>query len=204
MRPRPRSASVLLLALLGGAAAAAEVDLGWIERAPLEAGEILVDAGRDPGSSRVRVKVAALMDAPPKAIFDVLTACEIAPEYVPNVVSCRLLETLDGGKAELFVQVVKPAFFLPRFEHVFRLDYEGYETIGVHRVSGPIAYLEGMWRLLPEPSGKTLVVYDLEVDPGMPVPRFWVRATMKRDLPRIVEAVRVRAERAAAAEAAGP
>jgi hypothetical protein len=144
----------------------------------------------------VQLRLAALVAAPAQAIWDVLVACQIAPEYVPNVVSCSSLEVLDGGKAQLFVQTVKPAFFLPTFEHVFRLDYQPYERIDVHRVSGPIALMEGSWWLLPQPDGKILLIYQLAVDPGLPVPRFFVRATMKRDLPRVVQAVRERAESA--------
>lgn len=175
-------------------AQAEDVDLSWIDRAALQAGKVLVETARDAPPLHVGVKVAALIDAAPDAIWEVLTACQIAPDYVPSVVSCRLLETLDDGRAELFLQVVKPAFFLPRFEHVFRLDYEPYSRIDVHRVSGPIDYMEGSWWLLPETDGKVLLVYHLEVDPGIPIPRFLVRATMKRDLPRIVDAVRELAE----------
>jgi hypothetical protein len=64
----------------------------------------------------------------------------------------------------------------------------------VHRVSGPIAYLEGGWWLLPQPSGKILLVHQLELDPGTIVPRFLVRGTLKRDLPRLVLGVREHAE----------
>ena len=101
----------------------------------------------------------------------------------------------EGGAAELFVQTVKPAFFVPSFEHVFRLDYTPYSRIDVHRVSGPIAVMEGTWWLLPASAGKILLIYDLAIDPGMPVPRVFVRATLKRDLPRLLQAVRERAER---------
>jgi hypothetical protein len=174
-------------------------DLEWIDRPALEAGEVLVEARRSSRALTVRVRVATYVAAPRAAIWDVLTACEIAPEYVPNVESCRSLETLDGGRAELFVQTVKPAFFLPRFEHVFRLDYEPYERIDVSRVSGPIEHMEGSWWLIEEEAGRVLLVYELAVDPGIPVPRFIVRATLKRDLPRIVTAVRERAEAAASA-----
>ncbi len=199
--PSRRAAAPLLAALilLGAAAAAAaeEGDPPWIDRAALEQGEILVDVPRNRPAQRVQVQVAALIAARPEEIWDVLTACELAPEYVPNVVSCRRLEEVDDGRAELFVQVVKPAFFLPRFEHVFRLDYEPYERVHVSRVSGPIAYMSGTWELLPQDDGRTLLLYELEVDPGMPVPRFWVRATMRRDLPKIVEAVRDLSEQGA-------
>ena len=143
------------------------------------------------------VKLAAEVDAPATAIWDVLKACEVSPEYMPNVQSCTKLEELDGGRAELFTQTIKPIFFLPTFEHVFRLDYTPYTRIDVNRVSGPIAHLKGAWWLVPQDNGRILLVYELELDPGMPIPRFMVRATLKRDLPKVIAAVRERAEAAA-------
>jgi Polyketide cyclase / dehydrase and lipid transport len=186
----------LLAASVADTVAAEDPDLSWLDWQALSAGEVLVRADRDVQPLTVQVKLAALVASSAQAIWDVLVACQIAPEYVPNVVSCRSLELVDDGKAQLFVQTVKPAFFLPTFEHVFRLDYRPYERIDVHRVSGPIALMEGSWWLLPQEDGKILLVYQLAVDPGIPVPRFFVRATMKRDLPRVVEAVRERAEAA--------
>lgn len=194
-----RAASWLALALVGSllsreASSEEGPDLDWIDRDALAAGEVLVHAEHAERPLTALIKIAAEIDAPATAIWDVLKACELSPQYVPTVVSCRSLEKLDDGRAELFLQVVKPAFFMPTFEHVFRLDYEPYRRIDVHRVSGPIAYMEGSWWLLPQQSGKVLLIHQLEVDPGMPVPRFFVRATLKRDLPKLVQAVRERAE----------
>jgi hypothetical protein len=183
-------------------AGADEPDTGWIDRTILDSGAVQVIADRGDRPLTVAVKVAIKVAAPPQAIWDVLTACLLAPEYVPNVVSCRSLQKVDEGRSELFVQTVKPAFFLPTFEHVFRLDYEPYTRIGVHRVSGPLARMDGDWWLLPEADGKILLLYELALDPGLPVPRFFVRATMKRDIPKILTAVRERAEREASSEAA--
>jgi hypothetical protein len=88
-----------------------------IDRSWLADGMVLLNAERGERSV-VLVKVAAEVDATPTAIWNVLRACQIAPEYVPNVVSCRSLEVLEDDRAELFVQTVKPAFFVPAFEHV--------------------------------------------------------------------------------------
>jgi hypothetical protein len=195
-----RAALVAALLALGTALAARadeQPDTGWIDRTTLDDGAVQVIAERGDRPLTVLVRVAIKVAAPPQAIWDVLTACQIAPEYVPNVVSCRSLEKVDDGQSELFVQTVKPAFFLPSFEHVFRLDYEPYTRIGVHRVSGPLARMDGDWWLLPQGDGTILLVYELALDPGLPVPRFFVRATMKRDVPKILTAVRERAERAA-------
>ena len=197
--PRQRSSAwhaIALLALGVGRDATAQPDLTWIDRDAIAARAIIVNAERGDRPLTVFVKIAAEVDAPPAAIWKILTACEIAPEYVPNVVSCKKIEQLDGGRSDLFVQTIKPIFFLPTFEHVFRLDYTPYTRIDVRRVSGPIAHMEGSWWLLPQDGGRILLVYQVAVDPGLPIPRFLVRATIKRDLPKIVQAVRERAEAA--------
>ena len=171
-----------------------EPDLSWIDRQAVASRMVFYLTERSERPQVVLIKLAIDVAAPPQAIWDVLTACQIAPEYVPNVQSCRKLEVLDNGRADLFVQVIKPAFFIPAFEHVFRLDYTPYARIDVHRVSGPIAHMDGSWWLLPQQDGHTLLVYNLALDPGFPIPRFFVRATLKRDLPKVLSAVRERAE----------
>jgi hypothetical protein len=187
-----RTAALALLCCTFGSAA--QPNLDWIDGDAIAAREVLVQAERGPRPLTVDVRLAAEVDAAPIAIWNVLKACEIAPEYVPNVVSCKKLEELDGGRADLFVQTIKPIFFLPTFEHVFRLDYTAFTRIDVSRVSGPIAHMQGTWWLLPRDNGRILLVYELALDPGMPIPRFMVRATLKRDLPKVIAAVRDRAE----------
>jgi hypothetical protein len=54
--------------------------------------------------------------------------------------------------------------------------------------------MDGSWWLLPQDNGRILLVYELALDPGMPIPRFLVRGTLKRDLPKVIQAVRDRAE----------
>ena len=187
-----------LLALLGCSfGAAAQPSLDWLDRDAIAAREVQVYVKHSDRPLTAEIAVAVEVDAPATAIWDVLKACEVSPEYVPNVQSCTKLEELDGGRAELFKQTIKPVFFLASFEHVFRLDYTPYTRIDVNRVSGPIAHLQGIWWLLPEDNGRTLLVYELALDPGMPIPRFMVRSTLKHDLPKVLAAVRERAEAAA-------
>jgi hypothetical protein len=168
-------------------------DLAWIDRAALDAGEVVVETGKV-APLVVSIDVAVKIDAPREAIWRVLTSCEIAPEYVPNVVDCTLVETFDDGRSELFRQRLKPAFFIPAFDHVFRLDYMPYSRIDVSRIGGLIKHMEGTWWLLESEPGTVLLVHHLELDPGLPVPRFIVRSALRRDLPRVLAAVRDRAE----------
>jgi Polyketide cyclase / dehydrase and lipid transport len=173
----------------------ASYDLSWADPAVLEAGAPVIQLDKD---GRVSIVEAAIViDAPRQSIWDVLVACEIAPEYVPNVVACRSLDLIDNGRSELFIQTVKPAFFIPSFEHVFRMDYMPYDRIDIHRVSGPIKQLDSSWWLTARPDGKVTLVYYLVLDPGLPIPRVFVRATLRRDLPRVLAAISERSRAAA-------
>lgn len=170
-------------------------DLSWVDQAALRAGEIEIRTGKN-GPLIVTADAAVRVQAEPKAIWEVLTACSIGPKYVPTIVSCSVIETADDGLSQLFVQTVKPAFFLPKFEHVFRMDYQPYTRIDISRVSGPLAHLQASWWLLKQPDDAVILLYSLEVNPGIPVPRFFVRASLKRELPKVLAAVRARAESA--------
>lgn len=187
-----------LVGILWRAAAHAQVNADFLSEysAALDAGEAALQLDKD--GPVTHVDAAILVAADPTAIWDILVACEIAPEYVPNVVACRSLEVLDDGAAELFIQTVKPAFFIPAFEHVFRMDYEPYDRIVISRVSGPIRQLDSTWDLQLRDDGNVLLSYALDVDPGIPIPRLFVRQTLRRDLPRVLAAVRDRAESAPA------
>jgi len=182
--------------LLLSATAGAQTDgQDWIEQDRLEAGEVLVSYGDD---TRFRglIKTAVLIDAPPEAIWEILTDCESAPEYVPHVLSCELIETADQGRTQVFLQEIKYAWFLPAFEHVFSLNYQPYTRMDVHRISGPLEHLDGVWRLLPAGDQSTLLLYDLELRVGLLMPHFAVGAYLRRDIPVVLGGIRERAESA--------
>jgi hypothetical protein len=195
----PSRTAILLLSLAGLAsrAWAQSPGLDWIDWAAVDAGEVAVQASKvDRGT--VRIDLAIAVDADRQAIWNILTACEISPEFVPHVVACRRLAAIDDCNCELFEQTVKPAFFLPRFEHVFELEYFPPERIEVSHVSGPIDRMEGSWTLLERKDRPIALLYSLTLKPGFPVPPLFVRNTLKRDLPTVLMEVRDRAERASA------
>jgi len=203
--PRRDAAAFCLLAAAAGiadvAAAQAEVP-AWIDRERLAAGEVLLQTAPEEGGG-VTIELAVRIDADWQSIWEIVTACEISPEYVPHVRSCVAIDpesigepAIADGSAELFQQVVKPAFFLPKFDHVFRLEYFPPERIEVRHISGPLDRMEGRWRLIPAEDGSQLVIQKLTVKPNFPVPRFFVRNTLERDMPPVLAEIRRRAEAA--------
>jgi hypothetical protein len=184
-----------LSGFLAGPAWAADrdPDLSWVDHALLDRGEVQVHPDQIEHGV-VHMRFAVKVTAPVPAIWNVLKDCPRSAEYTPNIVSCRSLEILDNGRAELFTQTIKIAFFVPAFDHVFQLSYDPYRHIGVHRVSGPINVLDGNWWLVPQADGSVLLVNELAIDIGLPVPRFLVRATMRREIPKMLTGIRDRAQ----------
>lgn len=167
----------------------------WIDPQLLEAREVQLDFGEDQ-RFRGHLRAAILIDASPERIWNILTDCESVPEYLDNVLNCELIETLDGGRAQIFRQRAKLRWFLPTFVHEFRLDYEPYDRITVSRVEGPIERLDATWRLEAIAPGRTRVTYVLDVEPGPLLPNFLLSGPLQRDALDAMRAVRERAEAA--------
>ena len=198
MRPQTESilhrfAAAYGLALILSASAAQAPDVDWVDEALLETGEIQIDFG---GERRFHglVRAAAVIDAPAAAVWSILVDCESAPDFLENVRSCDLIETLDDGRAQVFRQRAKLRWFLPTVEHEFRLDYEPFEHIVVSRVSGPFERLLGDWWLEPDGNDRTRVVYRLELEPGPLIPDFLLTTPLRRDIVNALQMVQQRAQ----------
>jgi len=197
MGPSRAALAALLLTALANRAAAQTEDLDWIDWEAIDAGEVSMQTSKaDRGT--VHIDLAIAIDADWHSVWDLLVACEISPEFVPNVVACRRLATVEDCNCELFEQTIKPAFFLPRFDHVFKLEYFPPSRIEVSHVSGPIDTMDGAWILIERPDRPLVLVQSMTVKPGFPVPPLFVRNTLKRDLPKVLTEIRDRSERASA------
>ena len=57
---------------------------------------------------------------------------------------------------------------------------------------GSLQRLDGTWWLEPLAPDKTLVFYSVDLDPGFLVPQFLVRRALRKDLPKVLAALRNR------------
>ncbi len=163
----------------------------WADRERLKAGEILVHIVKT-GRFQGHVQAAVAIPATPQVIWTVVTDCASAPEFVPGVLTCQRLAVVEPGRVELFRQTVKYSWYIPRLEYDFRLEYFPYEQMNFRRVSGSLKRLDGSWWLEPLTPDKTLVFYDVDLDPGFLVPQFLVRRALRKDLPAVLAALRDR------------
>ncbi|MEM9302246.1 MAG: SRPBCC family protein [Pseudomonadota bacterium] len=184
--------SVLLLLLglspAGGSAA------GWD---PLEATAnraIPVEVAPRAADEVRAVSAAVLIDAGAEPVWEAMVDCGAAPEFVPGLKACSVLETAPDGLSQSIAHEVRYGWFLPRVRYVFDATYQPLRRVDFEKTSGDLRHLSGAWTLEALAPASTLVTYSVRIDPGFLVPQWMVRNALKRDLPELLEALRQRVE----------
>ena len=124
-----------------------------------------------------------------------MTDCAQALKFVPHLIHCTVLETAPDGSWQTIEHEVNYGWYLPRASYVFRAAYEPFERVSFTGVRGDFRENDGVWELSPRRDGAaTLVTYRAQVAPRFFVPRWMVLASMKHDLPALMQGLRVRCE----------
>jgi ribosome-associated toxin RatA of RatAB toxin-antitoxin module len=177
----------LLVSLLAppGGAEIGRLDAAQAER--LRSGQVVVV----PADEERAVCAAVWVRAAPEDVWSVMVDCPRAPEFVPGMRGCKVLE--EHGDVSLIEHRVKVIDLLPEMTYVFRVEHDPYRRIRFRRVSGALREMTGEWRLRADRGG-TLVTYEVELDPGFPIPRWAVRRALGRDVPALLTALKLRVE----------
>ena len=185
--------TALICGLIAQAAYAAQQEAAWSpdESARLKRGEIIVRQAGEGSGERCRVTAAILIPAPPRSIWGVMLDYAGAPEFLPGVESCRVLQSHPGH--DIVEQTVDLFALLPKITYVFRSDYVKYRRIDFQRISGDLADMRCTCALLPQNGGQqTLLTYSIHLDPGFLVPQSFVDMALREDLPTMLKAIKNR------------
>lgn len=150
---------------------------------------VLLDADEQSG----RVSATIRIHARREIIWRLVTSCSEAVKLVPGLVICSVLESAPDESWQRIRHVMDYSWYLPRLTYEIRANYSKPERIAVERVAGDLARLKGSWNLQSD-GDYTLAHYRMELSPGFWVPHWIVRAALKRDLPKMLRALRARAE----------
>jgi uncharacterized membrane protein len=187
----------LLACILAGISGARAQDwtLSEEELARLDEREVVVPpatgAKRNEGNFRGAIEI----DAPAEQVFRTMTDCAQALEFMPHLTRCSVLETAPDGSWQMLLHEVHWSWYLPRASYVFRAEYQPFERVRFSGVRGDFEENEGVWELLPRRDGTaTVVTYRAQVVPRFYVPRWLVLASLKRDLPALLQGLRTRCE----------
>jgi len=149
-------------------------------------GEIVLldfDTDQAGGSSRVQ----ALVQAPARSVWEVITSCEQTFIFVDGLKQCEVLD--DSGGRAVVHQVVKRGWLVPTQDFVFESLREPYQGIRFKLIEGNLKAMEGRWQFMETPEG-LLVDYAIRIRPGLPVPGFIVSWVMRKGMPDIIACIR--------------
>jgi ribosome-associated toxin RatA of RatAB toxin-antitoxin module len=142
-----------------------------------------IDGEPDAGAARMQV----LVRAPARAVWAVILSCEQAFTFVDGLRHCEVLEESPGRA--LVRQVVEPGWPVPTYDVVFESLRQPYGRIDFALVEGNLEAMKGSWIFEETPQG-TVVDYQVEIRPELPIPRFIVRRNLREGMPDLLSCVR--------------
>ncbi len=156
-------------------------------------GDIEVGVFLGPSEQSGHASATVKIHAPREVVWSLIKSCIEAVKLVPGLIGCEVLETAPDQSWQLIRHVLDYSWYLPKLTYEFRATYERPVRISIERVSGDFAVLRGSWYLQGD-GDDTIAHYAVELAPGFWVPHWIVRVALKRDLPKMLRALRTRAE----------
>jgi hypothetical protein len=150
---------------------------------------VALDAAEQSGSARATVRVHARREV----VWSLITSCAEALHLVPGLVACEATETAPDRSWQKIRHVLDYSWYVPKLTYEVRASYTYPSRVSIERISGDLRVLRGSWELQSD-GDYTIAHYAVELAPGFWVPHWIVRAVLRRDLPKMLRALRTRAE----------
>ena len=122
-----------------------------------------------------------------------IESCTEAVKLVPGLAACEVLETAPDRSWQLIRHVIDYSWYCAETDYEFRATYEYPAQISIERISGDLERAQGSWNFQSD-GDYTVAHYAVELAPGFWVPHWLVRVALRRDLPKMLRALRARAE----------
>jgi hypothetical protein len=150
---------------------------------------VALDSSEQSGSATATVRI----HASPEVVWNLITSCPEAMGLIPGLMACNVLETAPDQSWQRIRHVMNYSWYVPIVTYEIRATYQKPTHVAFERISGDLRVLRGSWDL--QGDGEfTLAHYTVDLAPGFWVPRWVVHAALRRDLPKLLRALRSRAE----------
>jgi hypothetical protein len=176
----------LALAVFPVVAANLAPDLG--EHGDIEV-SVSLDAAEQSGNADATIRIRA----PREIVWSLITSCPESLRMVPGLEACEVLETAPDRSWQRIRQVMNYSWYVPKLTYELRASYDQPSRVSIERTAGDLRTLRGSWVLISD-GDYTLAHYTVDLAPGFWVPHWIVRAALRRDLPKMLRALRTRAE----------
>ncbi len=133
-----------------------------------------------------RYEAIATIDAPPAKVMAFLKSFDRHVGPMPHLE--KVTYSWDGALATV-EQTLKVAFTTIWYR--LHIMHYGDNVIEWEYLQGDIRETTGYYKFFPYAKGKrTLIVYHVYTDPGLPIPQFIIDLLTKSSMPDVIEAVR--------------
>ena len=150
---------------------------------------VSLDSAEQTGSASATVRIHASRET----VWSLITSCPESLRMVPGLEICDVLETAQDQSWQKIRHVMNYSWYVPKLTYVIRATYDRPAMVTIERISGDLRTLRGSW-VLKSDGDYTIAHYTVDLAPGFWVPHWVVRTVLRKDLPRMLRALRSRAE----------
>ena len=152
---------------------------------------VSLDQAEQSGSASATVRIHARRET----VWSLITSCPESVRMVPGLEICDVLETAADQSWQKIRHVMNYSWYVPKLTYVIRATYDPPSKVSIERIAGDLRTLRGSWELKSD-GDYTIAHYTVDLAPGFWVPHWIVRSALRKDLPRMLRALRSRAEAA--------
>jgi hypothetical protein len=150
---------------------------------------VVLDPAEQNGTASATVKI----HAPRETVWSLITSCPESLRMVPALEVCDVLETAPDRSWQKIRHVMNYSWFVPKLTYVIRANYDPPSKVSIEELTGDLRSLRGSWELKRD-GDYTIAHYTVDLSPGFWVPHWIVRSALRKDLPKMLRALRSRAE----------
>jgi ribosome-associated toxin RatA of RatAB toxin-antitoxin module len=167
----------------------------------LRTGRVAIIEQRPADGRGVALRACGMVDAPPGVVWDVLRDCGKFEQFLPRVSRSRATSRTDN--IVVCDETIDMPFPLADLRSITRVVESTRPQGGFERrwslMYGTYRRLKGAWVVLPadESASKSLVVYEVDMDPDTRIPDFLIRRAQSAAAPEVFRAVRERVRQCA-------
>ena len=157
--------------------------------------DIEISVSLDPSGQSGSASAIVRIHASREAVWSLITSCPESMRMVPGLEICDVLETAPDQSWQRIRHVMNYSWYVPKLTYVMRASYDPPSKVSIERISGDLRTLRGSWELKSD-GDYTIAHYMVDLAPGFWVPNWIVRTALRKDLPKMLRALRSRAEAA--------
>jgi len=157
--------------------------------------DVEISVSLDPAGQSGSASAIVRIHASRETVWSLITSCPESLRMVPGLEVCDVLETAPDQSWQRIRHVMNYSWYVPKLTYLIRATYNPPSKVSIERISGDLRVLRGSWELQSD-GDYTIAHYAVDLAPGFWVPNWIVRTALRKDLPKMLRALRSRAEAA--------